>query len=222
MKRYSDTQIEEARLLRIKNHYSFAQLSKITGIPSTTIRNWCADDFIGSRQDTLLFTNERKRIELKSTDKYIVKSIDKIDSKSAKIYTSLLYWCEGTKYPASNKMEFSNSDPVLQVFFISLLRKAYSLDESKFRIHLQIHNTHDYEKIKNFWSKLLIIPASQFIKPTITNMKGRKHRKNYMGTCALRYNDFRLKLRLIGLYEEMGLRIGGVATQGDYPHGGVA
>jgi len=211
MRRYQDFEIEKARKLRIKKHYSFAHLQRITGIPATTIRNWCADDFVGTRHDTLLLTNERKRQELKKSDIFIAKSIEEININTAKVYATLLYWCEGTKYPASNNVEFTNSDPRLQLFFITLLRKAYSLDESKFRVHLQIHDSHDLSNIKTFWSKLLKIPESQFIKPTITKMKGGKHRRKYYGTCNLRYNDYQIQLKLIGIYEEFGNKLGGVA-----------
>lgn len=204
MKRYQDYEIEKARQLRIKEHYSFAQLQRITGIPATTIRNWCADDFVGTRHDTLLLTNERKREELKNSEKFIAASTIGLDVNTSKIYASILYWCEGTKYPASNKIEFTNSDPRLQIFFITLLRKAYNLDESKFRVHLQVHDSHDLGDIKMFWSKLLNIPLHQFIRPTITKMNGGKHRRKYYGTCNLRYNDFRIQLKLIGIYEEIG------------------
>jgi hypothetical protein len=210
MKRYQEEDIEKAKKLRKKFRYSFAQLQKITGIPATTIRNWCKNDYLGTKWDTLLITNQRKRKELKMSEIGSLHSLQNIDAINAKIFASLLYWCEGTKYPISNKIEFTNSDPQLQTFFVMLLRKAFSLDESKFRVHLQIHNTHDYEKIKNYWSKLLNIPKLKFIKPTITNMKGKKHRKDYLGTCTVRYNDFRVKLKLIGIHEELARRFGEV------------
>lgn len=211
MKRHPDHAIEKARELRRKERYSFAQLQRITGIPATTIRNWCASDVLGTKWDTLLITNERKRQALKSSEKNLVQSINKIDSITAKIYASLIYWCEGGKYPACNKIEFANSDPQLQKFFITLLRKAFNLEESKFRIHVQIHDTHDFEEIKKFWSDLLNIPQSQFIKPTVTKMRGGKHRREYLGTCTVRYMDFRIQLKLIGIYEEFAKRFGGVA-----------
>ena len=206
MKRYRDWEIENAKILRKKEHYSFAQLHKLTGIPATTIRNWCAADVLGSKWDTLLITNERKRKELKASETNILSSLKDIDCTNAKIFAALLYWCEGTKYPANNKVEFSNSDPALQRLFITLLRKGFHLDETKFRIHLQIHDTHNYEEIKRFWSDLLKVPNTKFIKPTITIRKGGKHKKEYFGTCAVRYIDFRVQLKLIGIYEEFARR----------------
>lgn len=202
MKKYKDQDIDDAKELRKTEGYSFAELQNITGIPATTIRNWCKDDISGSRWDTLLLSNERKRQLLKSSEKSIVNELEHITQRQAKIYASLLYWCEGSKYPSENSIAFTNSDPTLTRLFIDLLRKSFLLDESKFRIHIQIHDTHDFNTIKQFWSELLSIPQKQILKPTITKANGGKHRKDYFGTCTIRYHDFRIQLKLIGIYEE--------------------
>jgi len=206
MKRWKDSEVEAAKKLRESKKYSFAELQRITGIPATTIRNWCQDDYKGTRWDTLLASNERKRQGFKLSEKKTIDSIKNIDGENAKIYASLIYWCEGAKYPSTSRLEFTNSDPKLLSVFINLVRKAFSVDEKKFRAHVQIHTTHKYIDIKRFWSKCLKIAPAQFIKPTITKPKGKKHRKGYLGTCTLRYYDYRLQLKLIGIYEEFANR----------------
>lgn len=215
MKKYHDKELKKAQSLRKKHGYSFVKLQSITGIPATTIRNWCKDDFLGTRWDTLLTTNERKRNEIRFSETEVVKKFRPLNKDTTKILTSIMYWCEGSKYPATNKADFTNSDPLLLQTFIALLRKSFMLDESKFRIKLQIHSTHDFEIIKKYWSKLLNIPVSQFIKPTITTANGKKHRKEYMGTCTIRYSDYKIQLKLIGIYEQFGKTLlsqsGGVA-----------
>ena len=202
MKKYKDADIEKAKKLRLQFKYSFKKLQEITGIPATTIRNWCKEDFLGTRWDTLLLTNERKRQALKSSELNTLDAINNITPDNAKVFASLIYWCEGSKYPATNKMDLTNSDPKLLEMFLKLLRTSFNLNESKFRVKLQIHNTHDSEKIKKYWSKILSIPQSQFMKPTITKPTGRKYRKEYFGTCTVRYHDYKLQLKLIGIYEE--------------------
>jgi len=205
MKRtYQDKEIEKAQKLRHKYHYSFVKLAQITGIPATTLRNWCKEDQIRTRWDTLLTTNERQRKKIKSSE---IKSITQpklLDKNTKKILASIIYWCEGSKYPATNKVDLTNSDPLLLQTFIKFLRECFPLDESKFRAKLQIHSTQDFSKIKKYWSKLLSIPTSQFIKPTITVANGKKHRKEYMGTCTIRYSDYKIQLKLIGIYEQFG------------------
>lgn len=211
MRKYKDQDIIKAKELRKRGRYSFAHLQRLTGIPATTIRNWCGDDYMGTRWDTLLVTNERKRQELKSSEVGVIDSIENINPVNAKVFASLIYWCEGSKYPATNKLDFVNSDPTLVKLYVALLRKAFIIDESKWRIHLQIHDIHNFEEVKSYWSNLLNIPKSQFIKPTITKANGGKHRREYWGTCAVRYYDFRIQLKLIGIYEAFVRRFGEVA-----------
>ncbi len=205
MKRtYQDKEIEKAQKLRKKFHYSFVKLEQITGIPATTLRNWCKNEQVGTRWDTLLATNERRREKIKSSETKSITKLKLLDKNTKKILASIIYWCEGSKYPATNKVDLTNSDPSLLQTFIKLLRESFLLDESKFRARLQIHSSQDFSKIKEYWSKVLNIPVSQFMKPTITVANGKKHRKDYMGTCTIRYSDYKIQLKLIGIYEQFG------------------
>ncbi|HBV58043.1 MAG TPA: hypothetical protein DEB73_02155 [Candidatus Magasanikbacteria bacterium] len=132
--------------------------------------------------------------------------IDKflIDKDTAKILASLLYWCEGSKYPSSNFLAFSNSDHLLVKTFIGLLRKGFKLDESKLRAHLQLHTTHDIRAMTKFWGALLGIKENQFHKPTITVPTNRMKRRDYKGTCTIKYFDVKLLLNITGIFESFG------------------
>lgn len=207
MKRYTEQEITKIRKLRRETAYSFIQLERITGIPQTTIRNWCHDDNVRTKWDTLRATNERKRLEFKKSETAALARVTNIDVQLAKILVAIIYWCEGAKYPATNRLAIANSDVELLRMFISLLRIAFPIDESKFRVHLQIHTTHDYEKLKKYWSDQLGISTTQFICPTITSPNGKKHRSSYSGTCTLKYMDYSLQLKLIGLYEALAYKL---------------
>ena len=210
MKKYRDADILYAKNLRESKGYSFAELQRITGIPATTIRNWCQEFMPTNRWDTLLLSNDRKRQVLRSSEHSIFETLEELSVPQAKIYAALLYWCEGWKYPSSNKVGFTNSDPMLIKLFLALFRYAFEIDEGKIRAHLQLHTTHDIGETTRFWSELLNIPYNQFIKPTITKMRGGKHRKEYQGTCTIRYSDFRIQLRLMGISEAFVKRFGEV------------
>lgn len=207
MKRYSEQEIDKIKLLRRINAFSFSHLGRITGIPQTTIRNWCYDEKVHTKWDTLRATNERRRQEFRDSELNSLSILADIQKDLAKVLAAIIYWCEGSKYPATNGMVLVNSDAGLLRTFISLLRKAFPLDESKFRVHLQIHDTHDFEKLKKYWSETLSISPSLFIRPTITSANGKKHRNSYFGTCSLKYGDYSLQLKLIGLYEAFTRKI---------------
>jgi len=141
---------------------------------------------------------ERKRKHFFNFDKI---NFDEIDKNKAKLYAALLYWCEGSKYPASTALNFTTSDMKMQKLFLSLLRKGFDPVESKFRVWLQFHSDQDRQKIFRYWSTTLRIPLSQFIKPKITNKNGNRYRRIYHGTCSLKYNDYSIILRLTGIYQ---------------------
>ena len=119
-----------------------------------------------------------------------------------KLYAAILYWCEGSKYPSSTTLNFTTSDLKMQKLFISLLRKGFEIKETKFRIWLQFHSDQNEKDLYKYWSKNLIIPTNQFMKPRITNKNGTRYRRIYYGTCSLRYADYSLILRLMGIYKQ--------------------
>jgi len=201
MRRYSENLIKQVKRIRRKEKLSFRQLSRRFGIPGNTIRKWC-DDLVGTRWDAILIDNEKKRAEIKRSEIHVAPDIDSITKDQARFLAGILYGCEGSKYPSHSGVAFANSEPNLVLGFLQLLRRAFDLNDSKFSVHLQAHVTQDYEEIKKFWSNLLSLPQSCFIKPTVRQPAGKKHRNNYLGTCTLRYRDYRIQLKLLGIFEK--------------------
>jgi hypothetical protein len=124
-----------------------------------------------------------------------------IDKNSAKIFASLIYWCEGSRYANCNCVSFANSDINLIKTFLELFRIGFNPKEKKFRVHLQLHTTHDKKEITSFWSNTLKISENQFYKPTVTKPMEKMKRKDYKGTCTVKYYDFILFNEIIGTYE---------------------
>lgn len=208
MKRYLETEIELIKQKRKDHKYSFYRLSQLYGVPASTIRNWCYEDRIYTKGDILRSLHERKRTQLKESEPLGNEDMTRMTSRRAKLFAAIMYWCEGAKYPASNKVAFTNSDPDLIQTFLELLRKGFRLNKKKLRVHLQIHTNQNYEALKQYWVEKLDIQGELFIKPTMTSPNGKKHKAQYYGTCTVRYQDYRLQLKLIGLYEEFARKIG--------------
>lgn len=203
VKFYSEGLVKKARKLR-KRGFSAKEIVDSLGISSkTTILRWCQD--IPSNNIFHLQAEKiKERIKKKSVK--LIKGIS-VDKEKAKFLASLLYWCEGNKYPSNNFVAFCNSDFNLVKTFLQLFRLGFSLDEKKIRVHLQLHDTHNKEEMFSFWAKLLKIPKRQFLKPTITKPTKRMKRKDYKGTCTLRYYDIRLLLEITGIFEEFSKKI---------------
>ncbi len=197
--KYPSSVVSEARELREKQ-LSLYEISKLLNVPSSSVRNWCIDLRI-DRKQSLITNNKLRREKTKRLDLNLVPEQKAISSDMAKFLAALLYGCEGAKYPATNIIAFVNSDPSLVKTFLFLLRKGFKLDENKLRVQLQIHNTHTYSKLIKYWSRLLEIPTGKFLKPTVTQPRGKMKRQNYPGTCSLRYIDNKIQLRLLGIFE---------------------
>ena len=194
---YSEYIVQKARILRRKG-IPAKEIAKRIGVKSnTTILRWCAD--IPSKNSYHLYI---KKLHKKAMGKGAssLKGIE-INKKEAKILASVLYWCEGAKYPSTNFISFSNSDVNLTRIFLKLFRLGFQPNEKKLRIHLQLHTSHNKRKMISFWSKILKIPKSQFLKPTITEPTKNLKRRNYKGTCTIRYYDVYLLLEIMGIYE---------------------
>lgn len=207
MKFYGRKIVEKARLYR-KKGLSLRAIEKQLGVPNSTISKWVRDVRSDNR-----FYKKARFLEKEGKNKlaYLLKNY-KVDKDKAKILLSLLYWCEGSKYPSSNCMAFSNSDSLMMKTFIKLLRNGFDIDEKKFRVRLQLHSTHNIINESKYWSELLGIPMGQFGKPTITTPKNKRKRLNYRGTCTIKYYDVKLLLNITGIYEQFGKMFqGGIA-----------
>lgn len=186
---------------------SVTKISRELKIPDTTIGRWVRDissDYPSSNRAKL------NNLEQKEKYKHILANT-RISKNEARLLCSLIYWCEGSKYPSSNFIAFSNSDHRLVRTFLFLFKRAFEVDMRKVRIHLQIHSDHDSDKTRSFWSELLEVPPTQFYKPTVTDPMKKMKRLDYQGTCTLKYFDSKLLLQITGIFEEFAKLFGEVA-----------
>ena len=201
---YSSDIVNIARDRRIKG-VSISEISKELNIPDTTIGRWVRDiksDSLSSVRAK--FKNQEQVNKYQSVIKDFV-----ITKTNNKLLCSLLYWCEGSKYPSSNYIAFSNSDYRLVKTFFQLFKKSFEIDVKKVRVHLQIHSNQDYKQIQSFWSSLLNIPRDQFYKPTVTNPTKNMKRLDYKGTCTFKYFDSKILLQITGIFEEFSKKFDG-------------
>ena len=189
--------------------YSVAEISRKLKKSSSNVSRWCRKAVEGDNSRKISPQDVRRKhwFDFDRVD------IGSLSIEQCRLFLSILYWCEGAKYPASGELAFTSSDEEMQQVFIKLMRKAYpeEIEESKFRVVLQIPDVYEVEEIKAYWSKLLDIPLAQFYKPYMTKTRGSRYRNLYRGTCGLRYHDYRILLRIMGTYNQVAKQIiGGV------------
>lgn len=120
-----------------------------------------------------------------------------------------IWWTEGSKAYRDKRgrntwirnIDVTNTNPQIIKRFLDFLRKDITVDESRLKAQIQIHEGDDKETFEEFWSQNINIPRSRFTK-TIIRPAGNKFGKN-MGTCKVRYTDKKLYLKLESLLAAM-------------------
>lgn len=148
----------------------------------------------------------RQRELSESANKMILKLNIANNPHLCKLFCSLLYWGEGNK--TGYRVGFTNSDPIMIKTFIKLFRQSFSLDESKLRALVHIHEYHIESEIKKYWSKITNIPLSQFTKSYLKPHTGRIVRQEYKGTLRITYADTRIVDEIKAVYNELAKSLG--------------
>ena len=209
---YSNKIRSEAILLREKG-FSLNEISTNLSIAKSTTSLWVsrinltpraverlAQKQIMGRHNSVLAKHKNKlktqKILLETANKSL-KSLQ-FSKDLAKLNCALMWWCEGNKNDSF--LRFTNSDPTLIKNFIELLRFAFYLDESKFRVLMHLHGYHNENKQKKFWTQVTKIPPEQFHKSYIKNNTGKNKKEGYPGCIALSYYDVKIANELEAIY----------------------
>ena len=192
--------------------HSVKELHEAIGVSKSTISRWIqAVQLSPNAQKRLNDRSTKARIKAELTIRRItqqknliandfslsVLDSSKIDKNIQRIICSMVYFCEGAK--AINNVGFTNSDPFLVRSFMFLFRNAFDVDESKFRIVMHLHDYHNEEQQKIFWSGITSIPHDQFHKTYMKESDHRYKKDGYQGCIKIYYYDVSVsrKLRFI-------------------------
>ena len=114
---------------------------------------------------------------------------------------SLMYFCEGNKN--DQFVGFTNSDLELTKLFITLLRKCFDLDESKFRACVHVHDYHNITKQQAVWSEAISIPLNQFTLPYCKPSTHVAKKSGYQGCVRVSYYDAHVSRVLLAFAKKL-------------------
>lgn len=210
---YSLTIKEEALSLRRKG-FSIKEVAAELKIAKSTSSVWLKDVLLDGKAQNRLKKRKilgqyksrlihfKKREEQQSKRYARVEQVlskIKMSKELSKLCCSLLYWCEGNK-GRDTLVRFTNSDPQLIKMFLSLLRKGFDINESKFRALIHLHQYHDEEKQKVLWHEITKIPLNQFNRSYWKPNTGKRKHNNYPGCIAISYYDAEVAKELTTIY----------------------
>lgn len=198
---------------------TYSEIQKALGIriPKSTLTYWCKDVVLPEghqeRIKQINLENIQKagviaaEINRKKREEYLHSVFEKNlylstklkDLDVAKIALAILYLGEGSRKESRGGIMFGNSDPLIIKLFLSLLRKCYSLDESKFRCTVQCRADQNTRILEYYWSKITSIPLKQFYGSRIDPRTiGRPSKKpDYKGVCRIDYLSRQVFLELL-------------------------
>ncbi len=209
---------------------SYGEIGKLLGIPKSTINSWFGKttrepwhrktmlEHLAKIRKLAAFAlknkwERQKTEETKLLKMKIEKELIYYPLKNKGFYKSLLamlYWAEGSKHKSMSGLKFANTDPNLALLYLTLLRSCYNIEETKLKISLYLHYYHSIRKVKNFWSKLLNIPLTQFNKVYLKKRsKTKRFRKNFVGICFIYYGSSKIRKELL----ELGLTLRKLITE---------
>lgn len=189
---------------------SYLEIQRITNIPKSTLSDWLSDkewsvkiknkltkkNKLNLLKAIKVITDNRnlryKRFKKEALHDYLIYKNDPLFT-----FGLGLYWGEGDK-KSGNIVAVTNSDPNILIIISKFYRRYLCLNESKLRISLFIYKDINEQFAINFWSKLLGVPKSQFIKVKVLESRSRltKTKLKY-GICTLYFSNTEFHIKIM-------------------------
>ncbi len=216
----TDTVKKEAAVKLRRKGRSIRDIENILGVARSTLSGWLRNTELTKqqkeklRQKSLahlvkarLKANEAHRKERLNRMKKIEHSIKKftsnvtIDKKLGEIIFAIFYLAEGTR--GRGRVEIANTNPNILTAFLNLFQYLYLPQKSRLHCRLNLRKDQSDEKLKDYWSNILHIPKSQFIKTQFDKRTIKPTFKDYKGVCSVYYCDTNLHKRILTIGEEI-------------------
>lgn len=195
-----------AKKLNLSKSTSYTWL-KNTNINNTAKNQLIRAQILGRKRGLKQIQYKRKlnHEKILSSVKIEVSHLE-LNQNVFKLLCSFLYWGEGEK--TSQRLAFTNSDPVMVKTFLVLFRKAFPVMESKFSAFLHLHDYHVPQTQISFWSKITGIHKSR-IKVYNKPSNHKYSKSGYPGCISVRYHDANLAKIITAFYTEFAKQHGG-------------
>lgn len=188
--------------------WSISEIAKeIDMLKSGSISKWCRDIILtpvqikrlarkqesGSSKGRMIAAErlrERRLREVELLRKEGIEEIGKLNRRDLFIGGVVAYWSEGETYPGSDNLSFINSDPKMILFMLKWFKEICKVPDDRFSLQAKINEIHKnrIKEIENYWSRITVIPLTQFTKTILIKAKSKKIYPNpneYFGTLRI-------------------------------------
>ena len=144
----------------------------------------------------------RKQAEIDSLLEEGRTRIGELSEREFLVAGAALYAGEGCK--TGSEARFANSDPRMILFFVTWLRRFFTIDEDRLRMRVYLHQGLDIDAATEFWSALTGIPDHRFRQPYRAVPDATiRHNKHVHGCPSVMYSSARTHRAILGLTEAL-------------------
>ena len=196
---------------------SYNEISKKLGIPKSTLSGWfknikqlqtitvnnISKAKIQWAKNITAYNKQRAQLARRNWTimrKKAARDIKKMSAKELRLVGTALYWAEGYRRGNWNVI-FTNSDPIMIDMMMKFFLQVCKIPKKKIRAQIQTHSNVPIVTATRYWSKIIKMPISQFLKPIKQLSKSsKKLRKNSLpyGTLRIKINDVILVNKIKG------------------------
>jgi len=193
-----------ARELRAEA-WTLAEIAAELGVSKASVSVWVRDvEFVprarnrGHRSTKPHPAHVAKLAEIESSDRWAAAAIGALSDREFLVMGTALYLGEGFKTDGAVGM--ANTDGSVLVAFVAWLRRYFSIDESRLRVRLYLHEGLDLDAAERHWSELLGVPRTQFrLAYRAVADPSRRRAKHQFGCPAVTYSCSTTHRRVMGL-----------------------
>ncbi len=204
-----------ARELRAQS-WTLQEIADELGVSKGSVSVWVRDVDFEPRSRRIRSQRRPHPLTVKKQEQ-----LDRCREEAASLFGSLserellvfglaLYLGEGFKTDGRGVGMANTSADVLR-FFVSWLRRFFTIDESRLRVRIYLHRHLDIDAATRYWSEVLAIPPEQFTAPYRAEPRSADGRsKHEYGCPSVRYADNLVHRRVMAM-------IAAIASQGAGP-----
>ena len=194
---------KRARELRAQA-WTLADIAAELGVSKSSVSLWVRDVVFvpnprrRTRPPRVSSLHLRKIEEIERADAAAIEGVGRMNDRELQLVGVALYLGEGFK--RDGQVGMANTDPSVLRMFVTWLRRCFSIDESRLRVRLYLHEGLDLDAAELFWSDLLEIPRAQFRAPyRAVADPTRRRSKHVYGCPAVTYCHSTIHRSVMGL-----------------------
>lgn len=208
-----------------RQNKSYSQISKLLGIPKSTLTDWFKDEEWSKKirnklgKEYSLFSPKRLEAVVKANKKRWAnihqeyrdageKEFETLKNNPLFLAGVMLYWGEGEKSPKMSRLKLANTDPSMIKIFYIFLKDVIKVPKDKILIWLLLYPDLVDDMQKRFWNRATGIPLSQFKSSIYIRGRHPTKRLSY-GVCNIYVcsREFKEKMMVwLDLYQKMLMR----------------